>query len=85
MWEAILLLFEAQIWILVFSNTRTTESGNIPYLLVELKALNVLSVTDLIRLNTTATLSGAVKQISRSILCISKPNRANSALICSTA
>jgi len=80
MWEAKLLPFKAQIWILVFPSTRTTRSGNIQLSLVEFKALNMLSVVDLIRLNTIATLSSTVKQISRPILYVLKPNRVNSAL-----
>ena len=85
MWEVTLPPFKVQIWILVFSNIRTARSKDILLFLIELKVLNVLSIIDLIKLNTIATLLGVIKWILRLTIYVLKPNRTNSTLTFSSA
>ena len=79
-----MLSYKAWIWTLVFSSIRIARSGDIPLLLAKFKTLIVLNVMVHIRLNITTTLLGIVKQTSRLISYILKPNRMNYALILSS-
>jgi len=54
-------------------------------LCAELEDQNTLNTMGLIRLNTTITLPGVVKQTLKSIYCTSKQNKVNHALICLNA
>jgi len=69
----------------VFPSTKTIRSENTQLSLIKVRAFNILSIVDLIRLNTITTLPGIVKQISRPTICILESNRVSFVLISSSA
>ena len=65
--EVTLLLYMAQTWTLESLSAKITESRNTLPSLAELRAQNMLSVTNHTKLNIIGTLFGVVRQISRLI------------------
>jgi len=64
----------------VFPSARIARSRNISLLFAKAKALVVLNEMVYTRLNITVILHGAIKQTSRLISCILKPNKVNCTL-----